>query len=364
MSGSLAIQSILEELRCMDGELFKTEVAQRLFLWLKTQASESLETLFNEKSLAEYTRALDKYKTWPSAVSDEELAALEHRAGGKEELRQVWTSVSAQWVRLTRKSEGSKASVKIRTPDPLDVLKSFFVNLVSKSWCARGELWSMDPVKQDFVFREAFRQAVSESVHVLEDARAKEYEQNEKVLESLKAEETLAEVLAEKRSEEARAEALARAKEAQDKAIADARAEEARAEEARAEARAEEAKAAASAKEAKAAALAEAKAAAEAAREHEIAQSTQAHAENDSGKGASKQMDMEKDEDDEIGPDDSVSHFYKANSVIHTPAPVLTQTRRTLDAGTVVYPTSTRRAVQPLKIQLQAPVTTTPSGDS
>lgn len=169
---TLAIASILEELRCMDGELFKAEICQRLFLWLKTQANESLESAYT-KTPAEYAKVLEMYRSWPLEVSREELLTLQEKAGGAEELQSAWVAVSLHWVRLHKKADGNasggKTSVKIKTPDPRDVLKNFFVSLCSKSWCVRGDLWSMDPVKQDFVFREVFRQSVGNSVHFLQE---------------------------------------------------------------------------------------------------------------------------------------------------------------------------------------------------
>jgi len=321
---ALAIQSILEELRCMDGELFKTEVAQKLFLLLKSQASESLSPLYNEKSLAEYTRAIDTFKSWPVDIREEELATLESKAGGKEELRQLWTSVSAQWVRLTRKSEHAKASVKIRTPDAADVLKSFFIHLVSKTWCARGELWTMDPLKQDFVFREVFRQAVGESVQILEDSKP------EKDEEELR-----------KDAEKARAEAQEKRKEAL--------LEQKKAEELAEKKHAEQ--------------LAEKEIAEKERKEQELAEELmeKERAQKRVEKEAPETIEAEKEDDeDDIGPDDSVSHFFDSASVMsHKPEPVA-PTRRFVDSGTVAYAPSVRRAVQPLKIQLQSPLQNIP----
>jgi flagellar biosynthesis GTPase FlhF len=297
----------------MDGELFKTEVAQKLFLLLKSQASESLSPLYNDKSLAEYTRAIETFKSWPQDIRDEELATLESRAGGKEELRQLWTSVSAQWVRLTRKSEHAKASVKIRTPDAADVLKSFFIHLVSKTWCARGELWTMDPLKQDFVFREVFRQAVGESVHILEDSKP-EKDEDEARKEAEKAR------LDQKKqdAEQKKAEQELAEKQLAEKERADLeRAEQERAEKELAEQ--------------------------ESAREAELQ------------RDATETMEAEKDDDDDIGPDDSVSHFFDSASVM-SHKELVAPTRRFADSGTVAYAPSVRRAVQPLKIQLQSPL--------
>lgn len=304
----------------MDGELFKTEVAQKLFLLLKSQASESLSPLYNEKSLSEYTRAIDTFKSWPVEIRDEELSALETRAGGKEELRQLWTAVSAQWVRLTRKSEHAKASVKIRTPEAADVLKSFFIHLVSKTWCARGELWTMDPLKQDFVFREVFRQAVGDSVHILEDSKSDKDEDE-------------ARKEAEKSAERARIDAQNEKK--KQEALEQKKAEQELAERE----------------------LAERELAEKELAEKELAEKERAQ---DFEKDENKEVEAEKEDEDDIGPDDSVSHFFDSASVMSHKPELVAPTRRFVDSGTVAYAPSVRRAVQPLKIQLQSPLQNIP----
>jgi len=302
----------------MDGELFKTEVAQRLFLWLKVQASESLSPVFVNKSLGEYTKVLGKYKVWPPEVSSEELSTLEAKAGGPEELKQVWTAVSAQWVRLTRRSESGKASVKIKTPEPMEVLKNFFLSLVTKTWCARGELWDMDPVKQDFVFREAFRQAVSESVHVIDDT-VKEIKEPVVVQEP--------KVDKEEPKEQVKAE--------------EPKAEEPAQEELHPEPVVKE----------------------EVVPETPVDQEVQP--EETKEKPVEAENLQEEEEEEDLGPDDSVSRYFDSASVMtrqfpkqEPPPPVsAAPPRRFADAGTMIYaPPAVKKAIQPLKIQLQEPV--------
>jgi hypothetical protein len=66
-----------------------------------------------------------------------------------------------------------------------------------------------------------------------------------------------------------------------------------------------------------------------------------------------------KEDEDDIGPDDSVSHFFDAASVMtrkEPPPQPMAPLRRFADAGTVLYPSAPKKSVQPLKIQLQEPV--------
>jgi hypothetical protein len=309
---SLAIASILEELRCMDGELFKAEICQRLFLWLKSQACESLETLFT-KSAQEYAKALEVYRSWPSEVAKEELLTFQEKAGGAEELQSAWVSVSMHWVRLNKKADAGKTSVKIKTPDPRDLLKNFFVSLCSKSWCIKGDLWSMDPVKQDFVFREVFRTSVGSSVHFLqEDREYKEPKVEPKVEVKQEVKETKTEK--EEVKEEVKEKAEVKPESPKQVQTTDQKPEKL----------------------------------------PEISQEPEV-------KELEKPAEKEEEEDD-IGPDDSVSHFFGSSRIGDGDAtprfPALpVAPKRYADAGTVMYSAAPKRVlVKPITLKLENPI--------
>jgi len=313
---TLAIASILEELRCMDGELFKAEICQRLFLWLKTQANESLEPSY-AKTPAEYAKVLEMYRSWPLEVSKEELLTLQEKAGGAGELQSAWVAVSLHWVRLHKKADtGGKTSVKIATPDPRDLLKNFFVSLCSKTWCIRGDLWSMDPVKQDFVFREVFRQSVGNSIHFLQESDARA---DDSVLK--KQEEKSS------REETKRKEEVEQPKESE-RAVP------------------EEETLVNKDVESKASEVAE-----------------KFEEKEDLKEPESLPAEKEEDEDD-IGPDDSVSQFFSGQSVReggNLPLPTFPSQapppKRYADAGTVMYSSAPRRVlVKPITLKLENPI--------
>jgi len=314
---TLAIASILEELRCMDGELFKAEICQRLFLWLKTQANESLEPSY-AKTPAEYAKVLEMYRSWPLEVSKEELLTLQEKAGGAGELQSAWVAVSLHWVRLHKKADtsGGKTSVKIATPDPRDLLKNFFVSLCSKTWCIRGDLWSMDPVKQDFVFREVFRQSVGNSIHFLQESDARA---DDSVLK--KQEEKSS------REETKRKEEVNQPPESE-RAVP------------------EEETLVSKDVESKASEVAE-----------------KFEEKEDLKEPESLPAEKEEDEDD-IGPDDSVSQFFSGQSVReggNLPLPTFPSQapppKRYADAGTVMYSSAPRRVlVKPITLKLENPI--------
>jgi len=350
---SLAIASILEELRCMDGELFKAEICQRLFLWLKAQATESLETAF-AKSPAEYSKILDLYKSWSQTVCDEELSALQEKAGGKEELNSVWIAVSMHWVRLNKKSESAKASVKIKTPDARELLKKFFVLLCSKTWCIKGELWSMDPMKQDFVFREVFRQSVGNSVHFIQDeerpvavkeSRDPAGEESDKKEEEQKREEAkLKRELREKEIQKQNELDRLREEQARDRLREEQARDRLREEQARDEARARELQ------------LMEQRKEEEKERESERKVKSEEEEEGNEVKKSTSESREEEEEDDDIGPDDSVSHFF-GGSRIEPPSFPSPPPKRYADAGTVLYSAAPKRVlVKPITLKLENPI--------
>jgi hypothetical protein len=324
---TLAIASILEELRCMDGELFKAEICQRLFLWLKTQANESLESSYS-KTPAEYAKVLEMYRSWPLEVSREELLTLQEKAGGAEELQSAWVAVSLHWVRLHKKADANasgKTSVKIATPDPRDLLKNFFVSLCSKTWCIRGDLWSMDPVKQDFVFREVFRQSVGNSIHFLQESEARADDSVVKKQEDKKPRE---EETKTKRKEEVEQPKESEHTVPEEETLVN--------------------------------------------KDDFVQEKVEEKFESKEVKEDLKEpesLPAEKEEDeDDIGPDDSVSQFFSGQSVReggNLPLPTFPSQapppKRYADAGTVMYSSAPRRVlVKPITLKLENPIQNNP----
>lgn len=164
---SVPMDSILEELRCLDGELFKSELTQRLYLLLKTQATDSLRTVWNVGKTAGgvYAKALSFYTAWTSNLRDEEMRRLRlHR-----DVDELWLQVAMLYVKLAHRTTAQHV-VRIKTPSLEDLVQNFFGLLVKSPWCINGELWSYDAVRLDFALRELFRQAVMASVQISETA--------------------------------------------------------------------------------------------------------------------------------------------------------------------------------------------------
>jgi hypothetical protein len=406
---SLAIASILEELRCMDGELFKAEICQRVYMWLKTQACEALEPVFC-KSTEEYKKVVEAYRAWSPQIEKEELVALYEKSGGAEELQSAWVTLSMHWVRLNKKGETGKGSIKIRNPESKDLLKHFFVTLCSKSWCIKGDLWSMDPVKQDFVFREVFRHSVANSIHFLQDegkeegsrpdsalyedtgkdetrkknteTEERERQEEMRVQEEMRAQQEQKDrAQREEREQRIKAERAQREMEERlEQQMVDQRLEEQRLEERRLEEqRLEKQRLEQQTREEK---TREELRLLEATKEEQrleqkLEQKLERRQEMDlrdmeqqevqrerEQKVQDKQEDMTKrrrsesmarEEEDDIGPDDSISHFFGTSRI--EPPKFPEPPRRFADAGTVLYNSAPRRVlVKPITLKLESPV--------
>ena len=156
------MNSILDELRCLDGEIFRSELTQRLYLLLKTQAQDLLSSL----SAKERGQVLDRLHAWPSNVRDEEVAALKSKSV---ELELLFAQVAMLYVKTSHKSNENRV-VKIRNPRIEDLVKNFYQNLIATPWCKTGELWTFDPIKLDFCLREQFRKAIMDSIQIIQEA--------------------------------------------------------------------------------------------------------------------------------------------------------------------------------------------------
>ncbi len=159
----MSTDSVVEQLRTMDGELFKSELVLRFYLSMKTHAVHSLGAAFSSSSDM-YANVLASYSQWSRAVSDEEMAAIRSLEG----VDDLWLQVVTTYVRQSYRSSDAKAvSVRIKTPELEEFVRSFYKWLVRAQGCATGTLWTGDAIRIDFVTREAFRCALMDSIHIL-----------------------------------------------------------------------------------------------------------------------------------------------------------------------------------------------------
>jgi len=159
---ALPMNSILDELRCLDGEIFRSELTQRLYLLLKSQAQDLLSSL----SAKERLQVLERLRVWPAEVRDEEIQTLKSKSV---EVELLFAQVAMLYVKTSYKSNENRV-VKIRNPRIEDLVRNFYLNLIGTPWVKNGELWTYDPIKLDFCLREQFRKAIMDSIQVIQEA--------------------------------------------------------------------------------------------------------------------------------------------------------------------------------------------------
>jgi len=158
----------------MEGELFRSELSQRLYIILKNHV---LETLHGFKGVTGIQSIIDKIILW-APVREEEINIL-YKKIDAESLQSLFVQVALFYVKVSFTTE--KKTVRIRTPQFEDLLKAFYYRVVSSPWVSSGEIWKFDPIRLDFTFRESFRAAIMDSVHIIDEVPAKPKEEEEEV---------------------------------------------------------------------------------------------------------------------------------------------------------------------------------------
>ena len=95
----MSTDSIVEQLRTMDGELFRSELVLRFYLSMKTHAVHSLGAAHGS-SADIYANVLSSYAQWSRTVSEEEMSTVRSLEG----VDDLWLQVVTTYVRLSYRS--------------------------------------------------------------------------------------------------------------------------------------------------------------------------------------------------------------------------------------------------------------------
>lgn len=162
--------SVLEELRTTEGMLFHDEGAKKLFLDVKALVTESLGSAHATFSGELYEAVLDRYVAWDAAVATEELArAATHFQDIAARLTPV-TVLYAKYLYAGR-APGSPA-LRIRKPRLDALLRGMFTRLARLRHVRSGVFFELNPLQQDFVVRDAFRQTLATDCIAIVEAAA------------------------------------------------------------------------------------------------------------------------------------------------------------------------------------------------
>jgi hypothetical protein len=158
----------IQDLQARDGRLFQKEIARRLYSDLKGLVLESLTTLreSTEGSSADYLEGLDHCRNWHPLVASEEM----HRANARFRDLQVRVhAVSLLYGRILYTEQckelgepPARKSMNMQPPDAETLVRGFFARACTLPWVRNGSFWTMDPFQQDFMLKEAFRDALAQ----------------------------------------------------------------------------------------------------------------------------------------------------------------------------------------------------------
>jgi len=158
----------LQELQSRDGKLFQREVARRLYGDLRRVVVDCLSSLreTTEGNPDAYREGLEHCRNWHPVVAREEMQnALRMFPDLQARIQAVAvlyakTLYSEQCKLLGQPTD--LQTMRMQRPNAENLLRGFFRRVCMSSWVKNGSFWDMDPIQQDFVLREAFRDALSQ----------------------------------------------------------------------------------------------------------------------------------------------------------------------------------------------------------
>ena len=158
----------LQELQSRDGKLFQREVARRLYGDLRRVVVDCLSSLreTTEGNPNAYREGLEHCRNWHPVVAREEMQnALRMFPDLQARIQAVAvlyakTLYSEQCKLLGQPTD--LQTMRMQRPNAENLLRGFFRRVCMSSFVKTGTFWDMDPIQQDFVLREAFRDALSQ----------------------------------------------------------------------------------------------------------------------------------------------------------------------------------------------------------
>lgn len=170
-------ETIMDELRTTEGMLFRDENVKKLFLDTKELVLESLLAAYKNFKGEMYQSVLDKYSNWETYVEAEEVARMKFK------FKDMETRLVPVVVSYAKFLFNQDEVVNIKKPKIETFLKAMFVRLSKSQFVRNSSFFEMDPLKQDFVIRDIFRQALSndclnvvmkQAIHVIEEEEEEE----------------------------------------------------------------------------------------------------------------------------------------------------------------------------------------------
>jgi hypothetical protein len=164
--------NVMEELLVTEGLLFRDETAKLFYMELKNMIIKKFEHLH---SLEDFSKKLEEFDAWSDELEKQELAEVPKFCFDN------LLKVTVLYAKYLFSKEGCKDSIKIKKPYMETLLYGINKRLASSTNMKSGAFFEMDPLRQDFAFREAFRLSLSECINVVDEVEvAKEEIKEEK----------------------------------------------------------------------------------------------------------------------------------------------------------------------------------------
>jgi len=148
-------ETIMDELRTTEGMLFRDENAKKLFLDTKDLMIESMYAAHKNFKGEMYQTILDKYSFWEPYVEAEEVARMRFK------FKEIETRLLSVVVFYAKFLFNQDDVINIKKPKVETFLKGMFTRLAKNHHVRNSTFFDMDPLKQDFVIRDIFRQSLS-----------------------------------------------------------------------------------------------------------------------------------------------------------------------------------------------------------
>jgi hypothetical protein len=162
-------ESIMDELRTTEGMIFRDEGAKKLFLDIKSFVLEELLRIWKIFDKETYVSILDSYVFWDKSVASKEVARASSAVYA--DMCDRLTAVTVLYAKyIYARVNAPDVSVSIRKPRIESLLKGMFTRLARTHHVRNGSFYDLDPLRQDFVVRDIFRQTLgTDCIEVVND---------------------------------------------------------------------------------------------------------------------------------------------------------------------------------------------------
>lgn len=170
--------NIMDELLVTEGMLFRDESAKLFYMEMKALVFNKFTEL-GAMSDDEFLEQLCVIEDWSEDTSNREQSKVTKYCTDN------LSKITVLYAKHLFAKDGSTSTIKIRKPSMNVLLKGIYKRLLNSNYIKNKSFYSMDPLRQDFVFRESFRMSLAECIDIIEDSEDDEEPPSEMDLKTL-----------------------------------------------------------------------------------------------------------------------------------------------------------------------------------